>query len=53
MSARDNQDRFGAQDQSAQDIIPAIAEQTQPSLNFTVPVEMVDLPSKGQLRFAT
>ena len=48
MSARDNQDRFGAQDQSSQDTAPAIAEQTQSSLNFTVPVEMVDLPSKGQ-----
>ncbi len=48
MSARNNQDRFGAEDQSAQDVAPAIAEQTTSSLNFTVPVEMVDLPSKGQ-----
>ena len=48
MSARNNQDRFGAGDQSAQDAAPAITEQTTSTLNFTVPVEVVDLPSKGQ-----
>ena len=48
MSARNNQDRFGAEDSSGQDVTPAIAEQTTSTLNFTVPIEVVDLPSKGQ-----
>ena len=48
MSARNNQDRFGAEDSSGQDVTPAIAEQTTSTLNFTVPIEEVDLPSKGQ-----
>ena len=48
MSARNNQDRFGAEDSSGQDVTPAIAAQTTSTLNFTVPIEEVDLPSKGQ-----
>ncbi|MHA2060664.1 MAG: T4 family baseplate hub assembly chaperone [Candidatus Kariarchaeaceae archaeon] len=48
MSVRNNQDRFGAPDQGAQDTAPTIAEQPTTGLSFTVPVEVVDLPSKGQ-----
>jgi len=47
MSSRNNQDRFGSSELT-DDPIPAIVEQTQPTLNFTVPVEVVDLPSRGQ-----
>ena len=48
MSSRNNQDRFGAPDQGAQATAPTIEDQPQTGLSFTVPVEMVSLPSKGQ-----
>ena len=48
MSSRNNLDRIGAAAPEDSSSAAVVAEPTQPTLQYTVPTEIVDLPSKGK-----